>query len=83
MPTLPTLTVTQAHYDRIVAAFPGATATDKSVAYQAWLTNNLIDMVESVEAAKIDADAEVLRRAKLDALVASLPPRQPFPPRPQ
>lgn len=80
MPTLPTLTVSQSHYDRIVAAFPGATPTDKAVAYQAWLTNNLIDLVESVEAAKIDAQAQAARRAALDALIASLPPRQPFPP---
>jgi len=79
MPVLPTLTVSQAHYDRIVAAFPGVDLPAKGLAYNAWLTNNLIDFVEQVEMVAL-SDRFVLERvAAMAALAASLPPRVPFP----
>ena len=74
MPTLPTFTVSQAHFDRLVAAFPGATAAEKAAAYQSWLTNRLIERVRLVESRKIDAAANDAKVAALAALDASLPP---------
>lgn len=70
MPDLPTLTgLPQAQFDRIVAAFPGATNAEKVQAYKDWLTNRIIDRVGNVEAAKAYA-----------ALESSLPARKPEPP---
>ena len=69
MPLLPNLgDIPQAQFDRIVAAFPGTTAAEKTASYQAWLTNRIIEQVEAVEADKA-------RRA----IRASLPPRVPEP----
>jgi hypothetical protein len=65
MPDLPTLTLAQEHYDRVVAAFPGANLAEKAAAYRVWLTNRLIDRVSLVES----------QRA-LNEVEASLPPRQ-------
>lgn len=80
MPNLPTLTVSQAHFDRIVAAFPGDTATEKTAAYQAWLTNHLIDRVEQVEAKRLEEISNADKVTKLEVLRSSLPPRVQFPP---
>lgn len=80
MPDLPTLTLNQAHYDRVVQAFPGATLADKATAYKNWLTNNLIDFVQAAETAVIDQAAAQDKSDKLAALRASLPPKLPFPP---
>jgi hypothetical protein len=69
MPILPNLgDIPQAQFDRIVAAFPGTTAQEKTDAYKDWLLNRLLDIVESVEA----------NRARL-AIKASLPARRPDP----
>lgn len=68
MPDLPTLTLTQEHFDRVVAAFPGANATEKADNYKAWLVNKLLDQVEMVE----------MRRARA-AILSSLPTRPTFP----
>lgn len=68
MPALPTISPTQDQFDRIVGVFPGSTAAEKTVAYQTWLTNMLIDLVGAVEAARAVASVE-----------ASLPPRLPQP----
>ena len=75
MPTLPGLTVTQAQYDRIVAAFPGSTLAKKAVAYNEWLTNALIDYVRAAEIAAVNNEMNTLRAARLAAVEASLPPR--------
>lgn len=75
MPDLPSLTLSQAHYDRVVAAFPGATTADKAAAYKAWLTGNLIDYAATAEARRIDEAANAAKAAKLAALAASLPTR--------
>ena len=80
MPDLPALTLSQAHYDRVVAAFPGATLAAKAAAYKAWLTGNLIDFVHTVEARAIDEAANADKATKMAALAASLPTRPPFPP---
>jgi len=68
MPDLPTLTLPQDQFDRVVAAFPGATTADKAAAYKDWLTNRLIERVGNVEA----------QRA-VEAIMASLPARRPEP----
>lgn len=80
MPDLPTLTVSQAHYDRIVAAFVGDTLAEKAASYRAWLTNHLINEVERVETRRVEAEVSVERDAKMAAVRASLPPRQTYPP---
>jgi len=82
MPTLPALDVSQAHYDRIVAAFPGATLAEKATNYQNWLVNSLIDEVERLERQKIEATFAAQMTTQLQALAASLPPRTAYPPRP-
>jgi len=69
MPDLPTLTLPQDQFDRVVAAFPGATNADKAAAYKDWLTNRVIERVGFVEAQKAT-----------QAVWATLPPRRPEPP---
>jgi hypothetical protein len=80
MPALPTLNLSQAHFDRVVAAFPGANLTQKAQAYNNWLVNNLIAFVEDSEMRVINAQAAAARDAKVAELEVSLPPRLPFPP---
>lgn len=86
MPTLPTLTVSQAHFDRLVNAFPGTTLAEKDAAYKAWLTNLLIDYVMNKELQTLEiafqtqrraAEVDLLeqRRLKELSVIASLPPR--------
>ena len=75
MPDLPALTLSQAHYDRVVAAFPGTTLAAKAAAYKAWLTGNLIDYAALTEARRIDEAANASKAARLAALAASLPAR--------
>lgn len=75
MPDLPSLTLSQAHFNRVVAAFPGADLAAKSIAYRAWLTNRLIERVEASEARRVDAEANATRAAAWAAVLASLPPR--------
>jgi hypothetical protein len=80
MPTLPNLgDIPQGQYDRIVAAFPGATGAQKVAAYRAWLTNRLIERVRYVETRKIDEQTEAAKKALLLELNESLPPMQPDP----
>lgn len=64
MPDLPLISLSQAHYDRVVAAFPGETPAEKAQAYRDWTINRLIDQVGYVEG----------HRA-VEAVKASLPPR--------
>lgn len=71
MHDLPSLTVSDAHYSLIVAAFPGANEAEKVTAYRAWLTNRLIERVESRLLNQIAAQ----READIAAMRASLPPR--------
>lgn len=80
MPVLPNLgDIPQAQFDRIVAAFPGTTGAEKTSAYQAWLTNNLIEFVEKKEQAAIHAEMQVVWQSRMDALRASLPARVNYP----
>jgi hypothetical protein len=82
MPDLPTLTLSQAHYDRVVAAFPGATAAQKAEAYNTWLVNRLIERVESVEIQRIQAEAGRQIDAAIAQLKTSLPAKTQDPPFP-
>jgi hypothetical protein len=69
MPLLPNLgDIPQAQFDRIVAAFPGATNAEKTQAYKDWLTNRLIDRVSVVEQTRLSHQVE-----------SSLPARRPEP----
>ena len=80
MPELPTITVSQAHFDRIVAAFPGVTGQEKVAAYNAWLINHLIDVVEASESRAVEQIVSAERDKRMAAIRASLPQRQPYPP---
>lgn len=80
MPFLPTLEVSQAHWDKIVAAFPGEPGAQKTAAYKAWLTNALIDYLERVEVMNLDASMAKQRQDMIAEVQKSLPPRQEFPP---
>jgi uncharacterized protein (DUF1499 family) len=81
MPLLPNLgDIPQAQFDRIVAVFPGSTATEKADNYRAWLTNRLIDFVEAQEIAKINQQFNAQRQAAITEVRASLPARREEPP---
>jgi uncharacterized protein (DUF1499 family) len=80
MPDLPTLTLSQEHYDRVVAAFPGTTSAEKVAAYRAWSFGHLIDFVKSTEFTKISEQHRVQMEAAMASLNASLPPRPVYPP---
>ena len=80
MPDLPPLTLNQAHFDRVVNAFPGSTAAQKTQSYRNWLINRLIEFVETQEARAIDESANAHKREQLEQLAASLPDPLPFPP---
>jgi hypothetical protein len=69
MPLLPNLgDIPQAQFDKIVAAFPGTTAAEKTQSYKDWLTNRLLDQVEAAE----------MQKARI-AIAATLPTRPPDP----
>lgn len=75
MPDLPTLTLSQAHFDRVVAAFPGTDLATKGTAYRAWLTNRLIERVETVEVQRLQEQHATTLAAAMTALANSLPSR--------
>lgn len=79
MPDLPGKKLSQAHFDRVVAAFPGNTAAQKAEAYDVWLTNRLVERVQMVEARRIRAEMDVATTAALELVTNSLPPLQPEP----
>lgn len=79
MPTLPTITVTQAQLDRITAAFPGDTLAKKAANYQAWTVGNLIDFVQTAEIRVIDEETNATKAAAVAAVAASLPARPAYP----
>lgn len=80
MPTLPGLDLSQAHYDRVVAAFPGSTLAEKAAAYRAWLANKLIEEVMRIEGLALDVELGAEKTRRWKAIEASLPPRQAYPP---
>lgn len=80
MPELPGLTLSQEHFDRVVAAFPGKNAAEKASAYEDWLVNRLIERVQEVEAQRIRAEMDDATTAALAAVTASLPPKRAEPP---
>lgn len=79
MPDLPAKTLTQAHFDKIVKTFPGATLAEKSAAYDNWLTNRLIERVRQQELAKVQRDNQVLLSQAEANIIAALPPLRPEP----
>lgn len=85
MPLLPNLgDIPQEQFDRIVAAFPGATGAEKAAAYRRWLTNRLIERVRQSEMARIEAAADAARTNAItsmeQALAQSLPAKAEEPP---
>lgn len=75
MPTLPGKELSQAHFDRVVAAFEGDSPAEKAASYDAWLTNHLIDHVERVETERLQQQHARQLQTALDELRESLPPR--------
>jgi hypothetical protein len=82
MPDLPTITVSQEHFDRLVEVFPGATLAAKADAYKRWLINRLIERVQAVESQRITHEAQLAAAQAMEDLVASLPPKAEEPPLP-
>lgn len=80
MPNLPIVNLSQAHFDRVVAAFPGDTGEEKTLSYQHWLVNNLIDFVEQREIAQLQMQHQQALNEAMDNIRESVPPRVPFPP---
>jgi len=67
MPDLPGITgLTQAQYDRVLSAVPGATLAEKATNYKNWQLNRVLDLVE---------ESEMLRAR--ETIRASLPARPP------
>lgn len=66
MATLPTLTVTDAQQQRIIAAFtdPTGVLTPQQM-YKKWLKESIIDKVKLYEAAVFDEENMPLREAKM------------------
>lgn len=83
MPDLPVLSLTQEHFDRVVAAFPGTTAEEKVDAYRQWLVNRLIERVQAVEIARLDDQFRTARQQAMIDIIDSLPPRVEEPVLPQ
>lgn len=80
MPLLPNLgDIPEAQFNRIVAAFPGATMADKAAAYRRWLTNRLIERVEQAEFRRIDRATMARRDAIREEWATTLPPSQEEP----
>ena len=71
MPTLPTLTITQAQLDACVAAFTDANG------YKTWLKAAVRDEVLRRESRRLDEAANTAKRDALAAVEASLPPADP------
>jgi hypothetical protein len=80
MPDLPPLTLSQAHYDRVVAAFPGSTLAEKANNYKAWLTGQLIDYVFTIEMTAMRRSLDIQAQTKAAEIQASLPSRPAFTP---
>lgn len=78
MPTLPTITVTQAQADRIILAF-GTDQTTAIAAYKDWLTREVRAKVlaQAMEAHIATYNAGV--KASIEATTAALPPEPVVP----
>jgi hypothetical protein len=77
MPNLPTITVTQAQSDRILAAYQAkygtTTTTDTIAAYKAELTKHVVEVVMAYEAEVLRQQAIADRNEHLRTVAASLP----------
>ena len=72
MPDLPGITgLTQAQYDRVLSAVPGATLAEKAQNYKNWQLNRVLDLVESSEMSRAQASI----RASLPARPADITPQ--------
>lgn len=71
MPTLPSITVTDAQLARITAAFPGATNVEKVAAYRDWLKAELREQVTRTELAALADQQNAARRAIADDVAAN------------
>lgn len=79
MPTLPTVTVTQAQADRIVGAF-GADQAEAVANYKVWLTRQVRDYVLD-HTRRVLADARAASEAaEFATVLADLPPEPPLGP---
>jgi len=76
MPTLPTLTVTQAQADRMLAAYgvPGETQAQTIDRYKAWLTKQITDFVIAYEDSQDVAAFLAAKATKADQTRTDLTP---------
>lgn len=68
MPDLPTITVTQAQYDRLALALPGDTPSEKASSYRTVVRRMLRQMVEARETEALMAST----RASLDEQILAI-----------
>lgn len=73
MPDLPTLTVTAAQLERLIAVFPGETNAEKADAYREWLRVELRRYVLKAEMNVLQAEQAAERAAATEATIAELP----------
>ena len=71
MPSLPSISITQAQLDKCVAAFTDAAG------YRAWLKAALRDEVLRREARRLDEEANTAKRDALAAMESELPAPDP------
>lgn len=77
MPDLPTVTVSAAQATRILAAFKAragvSTQAEAVTAYQAWLTDQVRDVVLTHEGRQLDEAHNTSKRESLEAIRKALP----------
>lgn len=76
MPDLPTINVTQAQADRMLAAFGSVPK------YKEWLRQQIVNHVLSVEVQGVQQEVEVAQRAKRQEVIDALPKPPPPPAEP-
>jgi len=75
MPALPTLTVSQAVADRIIAAFgPNMTQAEAVARYKEWLRRNVNAYVEEAELNQLRMGHQLEESQKRQEIAGSLPP---------
>jgi hypothetical protein len=79
MPALPTLTVSQAVADRIMAAFgPGMAPAEAAARYKEWLRRNVNAYVEEAELVELRKEHQIAENKKRQE-IAGVMPQEPDP----
>jgi len=74
MPNLPTLTMSQAQVDRIIAAFgAGGTQQEAAARYKEWLRRNVIAYTEEAELMTLRREHQLAEQQKRQEIAGSMP----------